>query len=76
MISADISGNIDFYDATKDFEIIGTVKGHKSKINSLTLNLNENKLVSTSNDRTIKIWNLLTRLINKRAVFIYKWKNI
>lgn len=45
---------------TKDWELFGTLKGHKASINDLDIHPSGRVAISVSQDKTIKLWNLMT----------------
>lgn len=45
---------------TKDWEIFGELKGHKGRINDLAIHPSGKVAVSVSNDKTIRLWNLMS----------------
>lgn len=54
--SSDFDANIKIYEiGENDYKLIHTLKGHTNAVNKL-IELEDGKLVSCSNDKTIKIW--------------------
>lgn len=45
---------------TKDWEIFGTLKGHKGKINDLSIHPSGRIAVSVGDDKSVRLWNLMT----------------
>lgn len=45
---------------TKDWEIFGTLKGHEGRVNDLAIHPSGRIAVSVGDDRTIRLWNLMT----------------
>lgn len=58
---------------TKDWEIFGTLKGHEQRINDLAIHPSGRVAISVSNDKTIRLWNLMTA--KKAAVLKIKGKD-
>ncbi|KAK6199369.1 WD40-repeat-containing domain protein [Scheffersomyces amazonensis] len=45
---------------TKDWEVFGTLKGHQGKVNDLAIHPTGRVAISVSQDKTIRLWNLMT----------------
>jgi len=45
---------------TKDWEIFGTLKGHKGRINDLSIHPSGRIAVSVGDDKSVRLWNLMT----------------
>ncbi|KAI3406618.2 MAK11 [Candida oxycetoniae] len=58
---------------TKDWEIFATLKGHTDKINDLSIHPSGRVAISVSQDKTIRLWNLMTA--KKAAVLKIKGKD-
>ncbi|CCH44752.1 putative WD repeat-containing protein [Wickerhamomyces ciferrii] len=60
---------------TKDWEIFGTLKGHQGRINDLAIHPTGRIAVSVGDDKTIRLWNLMT--VKKAANLKIKndWQN-
>ncbi|ODV96095.1 hypothetical protein PACTADRAFT_2395 [Pachysolen tannophilus NRRL Y-2460] len=59
LLSGSDDGNIIIW-RTKDWEIFGTLKGHTARVNDLAIHPSGRVAVSVSDDKTIKLWNLMT----------------
>lgn len=44
----------------KDWEMLGTLKGHQGRINDLDIHPSGRVAISVSTDKTIRLWNLMT----------------
>lgn len=58
---------------TKDWEVFGTLKGHEQRINDLAIHPSGRVAISVSNDKTVRLWNLMTA--KKAAVLKIKGKD-
>ncbi|QPG75090.1 hypothetical protein FOA43_002431 [Brettanomyces nanus] len=58
LLSAAEDGNILIW-RVKDWELFGTLKGHKGAVNDLCIHPSGRVAISVSNDRTVKLWNLM-----------------
>lgn len=58
---------------TKDWETFGTLKGHTGKVNDLAIHPSGRVAISVSQDKTIRLWNLMTA--KKAAVLKIKGKD-
>lgn len=59
---------------TKDWECLKTLKGHKGRVNSLAVHPSGKIALSVSNDKTVRLWNLLAgqkASVNKLGRGIY-----
>ena len=45
---------------TKDWEIFGTLKGHKGRINDISIHPSGRIAVSVGEDKSVRLWNLMT----------------
>jgi protein MAK11 len=45
---------------TKDWEIFGTLKGHQGRVNDLAIHPSGRIAVSVGDDKTVRLWNLMT----------------
>lgn len=59
LLSASDDGKIVIW-RTKDWETYGILKGHQGRINDLAIHPSGRIAVSVSEDKTIKLWNLMT----------------
>ncbi|CAG8447385.1 11020_t:CDS:2 [Ambispora leptoticha] len=59
MLSGSDDGNICIW-RTKDWECLKTMKGHKGRVNSLAIHPSGKIALSVSNDKTVRLWNLMT----------------
>lgn len=59
LLSGSEDGNIIIW-RTKDWEIFGTLKGHKGRINDLSIHPSGRVAVSVAADKTVRLWNLMT----------------
>lgn len=58
---------------TKDWEVFATLKGHLDKINDLSIHPSGRVAISVSQDKTIRLWNLMTA--KKAAVLKIKGRD-
>lgn len=58
---------------TKDWEILGTLKGHQGRVNDLDIHPSGRVAISVSTDKTVRLWNLMTA--KKAAVLKIKGKD-
>lgn len=58
---------------TKDWEMFGTLKGHQGRINDLDIHPSGRVAISVSNDKTVRLWNLMTA--KKAAVLKIKGRD-
>ncbi|CAK9441414.1 uncharacterized protein LODBEIA_P52820 [Lodderomyces beijingensis] len=58
---------------TKDWEVFATLKGHTDKINDLSVHPSGRVAISVSQDKTIRLWNLMTA--KKAAVLKIKGRD-
>ena len=72
LISGSEDGKIIIW-RTKDWEIFATLKGHTDKINDLSIHPSGRVAISVSQDKTIRLWNLMTA--KKAAVLKIKGKD-
>ncbi|CAG8539753.1 8898_t:CDS:2 [Ambispora gerdemannii] len=59
MLSGSDDGNICIW-RTKDWECLKIMKGHKGRVNSLAIHPSGKIALSVSNDKTVRLWNLMT----------------
>lgn len=59
LLSASEDGTILIW-RVKDWEQFGTLKGHKSAVNDMCIHPSGRVAISVSNDRTVRLWNLMT----------------
>lgn len=58
---------------TKDWEMLGTLKGHQGRVNDLDIHPSGRVAISVSTDKTIRLWNLMTA--KKAAVLKIKGRD-
>ncbi|ORX90749.1 WD40 repeat-like protein [Basidiobolus meristosporus CBS 931.73] len=58
MLSGSEDGTVCIW-RTKDWECLKTMKGHKGRVNSISVHPSGKLALSVSNDRTLRMWNLL-----------------
>ncbi len=59
LLSGSEDGKI-FIWRTKDWEILGTLKGHRGKVLDLSIHPSNRLAISVGDDRTLRLWNLIT----------------
>ncbi|KAK9766846.1 Protein mak11 [Basidiobolus ranarum] len=59
MLSGSEDGTVCIW-RTKDWECLTTMKGHKGRVNSVSVHPSGRLALSVSSDRTLRIWNLLS----------------
>ena len=59
MLSGSEDGKVIIW-RTKDWELFGTLKGHQGRVNDLAIHPSGRIAVSVGDDRTIRLWNLMT----------------
>lgn len=56
MFSCSYDKSLKIWDVKNNFTEIATLLGHTSAVYSMSLSNNEEKIISGSNDKTIRIW--------------------
>ncbi|KAK6465408.1 WD40-repeat-containing domain protein [Scheffersomyces coipomensis] len=72
LLSGSADGKIIIW-RTKDWEVFGTLKGHQAKVNDLAIHPTGRVAISVSEDKTIRLWNLMTA--KKAAVLKIKGRD-
>ncbi|KAF3993519.1 hypothetical protein FT663_01854 [Candidozyma haemuli var. vulneris] len=72
LLSGSEDGKIIIWRA-KDWEMLGTLKGHQGRINDLDIHPSGRVAISVSTDKTIRLWNLMTA--KKAAILKIKGKD-
>ncbi|ODQ78597.1 hypothetical protein BABINDRAFT_9358 [Babjeviella inositovora NRRL Y-12698] len=72
LLSGSADGKIVIW-RTKDWEVFGQLKGHKERINDIAIHPSGRVAISVSDDKTIRLWNLMTA--KKAAVLKMKGRD-
>lgn len=66
-VCAAVGDNIDVYQ-THDLRLVHRFEGHLNTVNQITVSQSDDRIVSVSDDRTVKIWSLKTGKLLKTLV--------